>query len=665
MNRLFHFARRRVPAISRTERIALESGHPGIEQLAFAGTLNHRALQKYAPHALTAIDTTMLERAPALMRHVREYDILTQRRTPPDHPFWEHAKAHQFFGLIVPEEHGGMPMSRTGLSRLLQRLASCSASAAVHVMVPASLGPAELLAHYGTEAQKATFLPELARGAIPCFGLTSANAGSDAAGSMTDTGTSFVDEAGAVRIRLDCDKRYITLAPMADLVGLAFKLRDADGLLARACGRPVDGEITLALLRRGTPGLELGPRTDPLGVGFSNGTVQARGVVISVDDVIGGVEGLGEGWKCLMEALAAGRGIALPAGATGSSKMLCNAVGGYAALRRQFKVPIGQFEGVQEKLAGMAFRTMEMDSLVALMNCALDNGETPPVLSAILKQRTTELSRDVVQASMDIVAGSAICMGEQNFVAPAYLSNPVAITVEGSNTMTRSLLIFGQGIVRSHPRLLPLLHAIESHDRGAFSSEIMGMVADCARLLARAARWHSRLERHVHFFSLSASASLLMGGQLKKRECLSGRYADLLSGLIAGFAVEWHGRHQGLEPRFVAACQAEILHRLDTVSEDLVRNHPHGALHRALRWKCLAGESSPASDADRCYAATLLMDPASRVRQMFAEDVLLLHPNVRRIEDALREKDPVARANLVQEIIAVDVYHDKPTPARV
>ena len=652
-----------VPPMSRTERIALESGNPGVEKDVFAGTLDHTTLSRYTPAKLTPVDQTMLARAPALMRHVNEYDILTQRHTPPDHPFWDHAKKQQFFGLIVPEEHGGMPMSPTGLSHLLQRLASCSASAPVHVMVPASLGPAELLAHYGTEAQKQAFLPELAQGALPCFGLTSADAGSDAAGSMTDTGAAYLNDQGEVRLLLNCNKRYITLAPMADIVGLAFKLQDEEGLLTPLCGRSVDGEITLALLRRDTPGLELGPRTDPLGVGFSNGTVKATNVDISPqEDVIGGVQGLGEGWKYLMEALAAGRGIALPAGAAGSSKMLCNAVGGYAALRKQFKVPIGRFEGVQEKLADMAFKTYEIDSLVALMNCALDQGEKPPVLSAILKQRTTELSRDVVQHAMDIMAGSAICMGNQNFVAPAYLSNPIAITVEGSNTMTRSLLIFGQGVVRSHPHLLPLLNALENESQEEFSHHVRQMVAGCARLLLTRSGSGSPLEQHVRFFALSASASLLLGGELKQREFISGRYADLLSGIIAGFAVEWHGKHQQMDPPFIQACQGNILYRLDQICADLVQNHPHGAIHRALRWKCFSGPSTVVRDHSKAHAAHLLMDPHSILREMFARDILSLHPNVQRIEEALLEQDEARREALVQEIIQVDVY-PPPTPS--
>lgn len=283
------------------------------------------------------------------------------------------------------------------------------------------------------------------------------------------------------------------------------------------------------------PGLTLGAYSDPLGVGFVNGTVDARDIELSpAQDVIGGLHGVGHGWKFLMEALAAGRGIALPAGAAGSSKMLVCGVAGYAAIRKQFKLPLSAFEGVQEKLVDMALRTYEIDSMVAIMNAALDDGERPPVLSAILKQRTTELGRDVVMHAMDIVAGAAICMGPRNFVAPAYLSSPIGITVEGSNTMTRSLLIFGQGIVRSHPHLLDILTAIENDRRDDFARLLGQMLIDNAKLFATPRMAETPLEEFVHFFSLSSNASLVLGGELKRREFLSGRYADILSCLVSG-----------------------------------------------------------------------------------------------------------------------------------
>lgn len=659
MRRLFRFAAAKVPRISATERIALRSGTVGIEREAFAGTLSARTLlERYTPATPTANDVAMLGRVPDLLRTVDEYDTLRARGTPASHPFWAHARAHDFFGLIVPEEYGGTPLSSTGLSRLLQRLASCSASAPVHIMVPASLGPAELLVHYGTDAQRARWLPRLARGAIPCFGLTSLEAGSDAAGSMVDTGTVERGADGNVRLRLSCRKRYITLAPVADVVGLAFKVVDPDGLLGAQCGRPVDGEITLALVERGAAGLRLGERLDPLGVGFENGLVDAEDLVLCpVADVIGGLNGVGQGWKYLMEALAAGRGVALPAGAAGSTKMLTCATSGYAALRTQFKVPLIEFEGVQEKVAAMALATYEVDALVAVMNCALDAGERPPVLSAVLKQRTTELQRAVVQHSMDIVAGSAICMGPNNFVAPAYLSTPIGITVEGSNTMTRSLLIFGQGVVRSKPHLLEVLDAIEEGDEARFGAAVRDLATDTAWIAVRSTSANP-IEQYVRFFALSSTASLALGGDLKRREAISGRYADLLSLLLAGVATEWHAAHaaRGVPDWFVEAVRQDIASRLSLVSAELVRNHPHRWLHAALLWRTAGGRiRPPPTDRTLQRVAREVARPDSPLRELFLADTLAvtLHPNVRRIEEALRsgERDPQA----LRPIFEVDV----------
>lgn len=662
MTRIFRFAQRSVPKMSSTERIALRSGTAGIERAAFAGDMSLDTFKKYAPHPLTATDKRMLAKAPSLLSEVDEATILRQRVTPPDHPFWSHAKREGFFGLIVPDKYGGNHMSNTGLSKLLQALSSCSASVPVHIMVPASLGPAELLVHYGTAEQRERFLPRLARGAIPCFGLTSADAGSDAAGSMVDVGR-VVDTADGrgPKILLNCAKRYITLAPMADIVGIAFKLEDADGVMERACGRPVHGEITLALVERGRVGLTLGPYSDPLGVGFVNGTVEARDIELSpAEDVIGGLDGVGHGWKFLMEALAAGRGIALPAGAAGSSKMLVCGVAGYAAIRKQFKLPLSAFEGVQEKLVDMALRTYEIDSMVAIMNSALDDGERPPVLSAILKQRTTELGRDVVMHAMDIVAGAAICMGPRNFVAPAYLSSPIGITVEGSNTMTRSLLIFGQGIVRSHPHLLDILTAIENDRQDEFARLLSRMVIDNAKLFATPLLMAEPLEEFVHFFSLSSNASLLLGGELKRREFLSGRYADILSCLVSGFAMEWHARHvpENMRPTeaFLVACRMKVLHELQEACNELIDNHPHSFVHRMLYMRKVGSRSRhrPCSDGTKADVVEELTTYDSSLRRLFKRDILTLHPTIRLIEEALEHPD---RADVLRsEIIRTDVY---------
>ena len=657
MNKIFKLSKRMFPRISRTEQIALESGTPGFEKHAFDGTMTQRLLTKYKPSSLSQNDRDMIAKIPALVSTVDEHEIIRRRVTPKDHPFWKKAKDNNFFGLIVPDKYGGKQLTSTGLSSVLQRLSSVSASVPVHVMVPASLGPAELLTHYGTDRQREYFLPKLAAGAIPCFGLTSLHAGSDAAGSMTDTGTSFIRSDGSVGIRLQCDKRYITLAPVADIVGIAFKLQDPEGLLESLCGRKVDGEITLALLEKGILNLELGTYTDPLGVGFANGTVRANGVEINIDDVIGGANGLGEGWKFLMEALAAGRGIALPAGAAGSSKMLCNAVGGYCGIRKQFKTPIGKFEGIQEKLADMAIKTFEIDSMVSLMNCMLDAGERPPIMSAILKQRSTELGRDVVMHSMDIVAGSAICMGSQNFVAPAYLSSPIGITVEGSNTMTRSLLIFGQGLVRSHPRLLNIIHSIQSDNVDQFTHEVKHLVLENVKLAISPTFRLSRLDRFVHFFALSSNASLLLGGELKRREFISGRYADMLSYLVAGYSMQWHAENAKItESAICNAVQVRNLNRLMRCAEDLIENHPHSILHKMIYFRTVgSAQFKDVPDNVLSKIALEMQTNKSELRNLFDANVVSnLHCNIARINKALT--NPEAMESLHDEIMRVDTF---------
>lgn len=455
-------------------------------------------------------------------------------------------------------------------------------------------------------------------------------------------------------IELNCDKRYITLAPVADLVGIAFKIEDPDGTLASRCGRVVDGEITLALIERSRRGMAVGPHSDPLGVGFANGTIKCTNVNLNVEeDIIGGLDGAGKGWQFLMEALAAGRGIALPAGAAGAAKLLTNATAGYAALRVQFKQPLVAFEGVQEKLADMATKTYEIDSLVRAMNCALDSGERPPVFSAILKQRTTELGRDVTNHAMDILAGAAICMGPQNFAAPFYMSTPIGITVEGSNTMTRSLLIFGQGVVRSHPHLLDIIDSLEADKPYDFCDGVTRLVRDTL-LLFCSIRKRTPLEDYVRFFALSSTASLLLGGKLKRNEFLSGRYADMLSCILGGFAMRWHPRrHDALV--VAAAAEAHNLWRLQSIAQDLVANHPHRWVHAALYARCVWGSHKPMDDTSKSSIAAALATDGTPIRSVFDEDTLPdAHANVQRITKWLREPN----VELARQVLRVDTFED-------
>jgi acyl-CoA dehydrogenase len=612
----------------------------------------------------------MMNKIPGLLETIDEEEIIRNNYMESSHPFWEKAKKDKFFALNFSELYGGMPMSATGISRLLQRITSCTAVGSVHVMVPNSLGPGELLTHYGTQKQKDKYLPRLANGDIPCFGLTSPNAGSDAAGSMSDVGEIY-EKDGEIRIKITCDKRYITLAPVADIIGLAFKLSDPNNLLKNVRHQQisegglesVDGEITLALIERNTPGLEIGSRHDPLGVGFANGTI--RGTIdIGIDQVIGEQDGLGEGWKMLMECLAAGRGISLPAGAAGPAKMITNTVGGYARIRNQFKMPIAKFEGIQEKLSDMALRTLEIDAMVALMNSMLDNSESPPVISAILKYRTTECARQIINHGMDIMGGSAICRGKQNFMAPAYAANPVAITVEGSNVLTRSMIVFGQGINRSHPYIQPILESIENDNVDEFTNLLKATVSMNIQNLFMPQNIKTDLDRFGVFFSLGTNTSLLLGGKLKKMEYLSGRYADILSDLFYGYALHWHSSHQNIDKEVTRIAEKELLFRLQNSINDLIENHPHKTVHRALYRKTVGGahKFKNITDKERTFMSDQVTEK-SNLRDMFATDVLYGSENIERINETFSkfntgEWTESQLNDIRQQVIKVDEYDD-------
>lgn len=654
MRRVFEFAKRTLPRISQTERTALESGVAGVEKHAFTGRLSSASLiRKLSPAQIPASDISYVDAADTVARSTCGYRA-SERTTTRDDPSWSVLREAGYLGLIVPKEHGGAGISGAGLSSIIQRLASASAKSAIHTMVPASLGPAELVHNYGTPEQKKDLLPKLANGAIPCFGLTSTDAGSDAAGSMTDEGV-LVSKNGEPRIILNCNKRYITLAPVADLVGIAFKLRDPNSILNNLGINAKEGSIALAIVERGRTGLTIGPYSDPLGVGFANGTVTCTNLELKLDDIIGGEKGLDSGWKYLMECLAAGRGVALPASAAGSAKQLTNAVSGYACVREQFKRPIADFEGVQEKLARMARNTYEIVSLVEMTNAILASGSKPPVLSAIVKYKTTELARDVVNDAMDVVGGAGICMGEKNFVAEHYMSAPIGITVEGSNTMTRSLLIFGQGAVRSHPYALKLLHAVEKDDFSSFRAGVYGAIGMYSRLFFSLSGPGNG--PYVKFFALSSTLSLALGGELKKREFLSGRYADLLSDLMSYTAIEWHNAKLGDHGIVVRSSLDELQVKMNGTIRQLVDNHPHSFIHGVLAsWCGVTAVPNRSWDVHTSAVVDDLRRPGSQLRTLFDKDVLKIHPTVVLIDKAIRKEKGPERDALSRRIIETDVF---------
>ncbi len=473
------------------------------------------------------------------------------RDLPPE--VWQFILDKGFFGLIIPKHYGGYGFSALAHSQVIMKIAGCSYAAAVTVMVPNSLGPAELLLRYGTEEQKDYYLPRLAGGKeVPCFALTGPEAGSDAA-SIPDRGVVcrgvYAGEE-CLGIRLNWEKRYITLGPVATVIGLAFRLFDPDHLL----GETDDRGISLALVSASLPGITIGSRHDPLGIPFQNGPNRGKDVFVPLECIIGGRDGAGQGWRMLMEGLAAGRSISLPALSTGAAKLTARAVGAYARVRRQFRVPIERFEGVSEVLARIAGNTWLMDAARAVTCSAIDLGERPAVVSALIKYHCTELMRVVVNDGMDVMGGRGISMGPRNPIGRFYEAAPIGITVEGANILTRSMIIFGQGVIRCHPFILKEMQIMAGHDseKGAtefdalLGNHVAGSLANAARSLLHgltggrtanapdgpARRYFQAVSRLSASFALAADVALLtLGGKLKRRESISGRLADIFGRL--------------------------------------------------------------------------------------------------------------------------------------
>ncbi|MDE2090010.1 MAG: acyl-CoA dehydrogenase, partial [Gammaproteobacteria bacterium] len=598
-----------MPAMSQTEREALEAGTVGWDGELFSGRPRWKKLRAWPAPALSAAEQAFLDGpVEELCRRLDDWRITHEDYDlPPE--MWRFIKDHGLFGMIIPRRYGGLEFSALAHSSVVIKIASRSMTAAVTVMVPNSLGPAELLLHYGTEQQKSHYLPRLARGEeIPCFALTAPDAGSDAA-SMPDNGVicrgSFQGK-DIIGIRINWEKRYITLGPVATVLGLAFKLYDPDHLL----GDKEELGITLALIPTHTPGISIGRRHMPLNATFQNGPNSGTDVFIPLDWIIGGPERIGQGWRMLMETLAAGRSISLPALSTGAGKLACRATGAYARVREQFKTPIGYFEGVEEALARMAATTYMMDAARLVTASAVDRGERPAVISAIVKYQLTEAMRRVINDAMDIQGGSGICMGPRNLLGRAYQALPISITVEGANILTRSLIIFGQGAVRCHPFVLKEMQAVADTDpRRAsknFDHALFGHIgftlSNAARALflgltgarlspapgaGRVRRHYQHLTRMSAAFALTADVAMLtLGAALKRKEKLSGRLADALSHLYLASTVLRHFQDQGqLEadlPLVQWSCE-NALHHVQLSLDGVLHNLPNRFAARALR----------------------------------------------------------------------------------
>ncbi len=541
-----------LPAVSETEQAALDAGTVGLDAEIFEGKIDVAKLRATPARAFTDEEQAFLDGPTAqLCEMLDDWDIRAKRRDlPPE--VWSFIKEQGFLGMIIPKAFGGLEFSAHAQSEVVSRIASRSGAAAVTVMVPNSLGPGELLSHYGTDEQKQRYLPGLAKGEeIPCFALTGERSGSDAA-SMRDVGVvTHGDYQGqqVLGIRVSWDKRYITLAPVATLLGLAFYLTDPEGLL----GGDEDIGITVALVPRDHPGCVMGHRHDPAGGAFMNGPTWGKDVFIPMEFVVGGQAMLGQGWRMLMEQLAVGRAISLPAVGTTGTKSALRIISAYALVRRQFDIPIGKMEGIAAGLAEIAADAYVLEAARSLTNAYLGQGQKPSVLSAIFKYQATNRLRIALDHAMDIQGGKAICDGPSNLLLAAYQAVPVAITVEGANILTRSLITFAQGSLRGHPYLLKEIEALQSGDLAAFDEAMTGHVGWMGATKARAfwynltggwsvtvpsdvprplARHYRELARMTATFAhLSNVVLVSFGGGLKARQMVAGRMADCLSEL--------------------------------------------------------------------------------------------------------------------------------------
>ncbi|MBC7984869.1 MAG: acyl-CoA dehydrogenase [Candidatus Obscuribacterales bacterium] len=636
--------RRLLPSMSTTESEALEAGTVWWDGELFTGGPNWSKLAAAKTPQLTAEEQAFLDGpCEELCRMFDDWDT-THRRADMSPEVWSYLKTKGFFAMIIPKQYGGLGFSAYAHSCVLVKLASRSAIAGSTVAVPNSLGPAELLLHYGTDAQKNHYLPRLARGdEVPCFALTGPRAGSDAA-SLPDTGIvckGMFDGRETIGIKLNFSKRYITLAPIATVIGLAFKLYDPDKLLG---GELIDYGITCALIPRDTPGVTIGRRHFPLNVPFQNGPLAGHDVFVPLDFIIGGAKMAGQGWRMLVEQLSVGRCISLPSNATGASKAAVYTSGAYTRIRRQFSTSVGNFEGVQEALARIVGYTYIMDAARSVTAGAIDGGEKPSVPSTILKYHCTEMGRKVANDAMDVHGGKGICMGPKNYLARGYQVVPVAITVEGANILTRSLMIFGQGAIRCHPYVLKEMNAARDKDKHQgvkdFDAALFGHIgftfSNAIRSLLMAltlARFSSvpetgatkRFYQHINRFSASFAfatdvAMLTLGGYLKKKESLSARLGDVLSSLYLASMVLKHYDNQGRKeadlPLVEWACRT-LLYQAQEQLHGVMRNFPSGpiaALMRAIIFPRGRTYSAPSDNLAAQIVASVMTPSETRER---------------------------------------------------
>ena len=637
-----------LPRMSETEAAALEAGTVWWDGELFSSDPDWKRLFAFKPKDLTPEEQAFLDGpVDEVCGMVTEWEVNQAGDLPAE--VWAFLKEHGFFGLIIPTKYGGKGFSAIGHSAVIARLSTRSTVLAVTVMVPNSLGPAELLLHYGTEEQKDHYLPRLADGRdLPAFALTEPGAGSDAA-SMTSRGVvcrGTWEGEEVLGIRLTWEKRYITLSAVASVLGLAFQLEDPEGLI----GNRTHYGITCALIPTSLPGVQANERHDPLGLPFYNGPTRGKDVFVPLDSIIGGERNAGRGWRMLMDCLAAGRGISLPSLACGGGQLATRGTGAYASVRRQFGMPIGRFEGIEEPLARIAGTTYWLDATRRMTVGAIDAGEKPAVLTAICKRWMTEAMRDILTDAMDIVGGAGIVRGPRNIFSSGYVGSPISITVEGANILTRSMIVFGQGALRCHPFAQKEVAAAMAKDLGAFDKAFFGHVGFVfvggARsfLLALTgghlagspvggptAYYVKQITRLSASFAITADVAMgTLGGGLKRMEKLTGRLADVLAWLYIGSAVVHRFRTEGQPERDLASMRwaaQTALYNAEVALDGVLQNlpvRPAAALLRVLVFPFGTRMTPPSDRLGAKVARGILFDGPSR--EGLAPDVFLPSP---------------------------------------
>ena len=650
MKQVFNIAKKYLPRISDTEMIALKSGSVSLDRSIMNG--------KVDLNIFTNLKNTQTD---YLNSNVNDICSKLQYEKIFEGSVNENAlkvlNDNKAFSYIIPKKYDGLELPVETQSRVLVKLASINPSLAVTVMVPNSLGPGELLQHYGTDEQKNKYLPKLSSGEfIPCFGLTGPHNGSDAAGKI-DTGVVSKNSEGKIVIKVKLDKRYITLAPIANLMGVAISVSDPDNLLNSG----KEG-ITVALLeKKKYSKLKNNTYHNPMNVGFPNGTLKGE-IEIDIEDVIGGIDNIGNGWKMLMECLAAGRGVSLPASSLGGCLSAAYGITGYSMLRTQFNIPLIKMMGVQEKLYDVVYNTLIIDNSIRLTNALLDAGEKPSVLSAIMKQQTTNRAKTVIINSMEIHAGSGICKGPNNFLSKFYEAGPVGITVEGANILTRSLIIFGQGLNKSHPYISDLVESLQTNNQSKFNKtfknmigySIKGFVKSSFTNIVTTSDETKQLQNNTVMFSNLCNLISLMGGDLKRDQTTSGIMSDMFSQLYLGYAVLYNKKKINIDTKMYNICLRELNNEFHSSFIQLKENIP-SHIRVLTNISCRQPPKKYVSREDKKFMCNIIWKNAD-LKQYIEEQIYIKDNVLEKIKKAVEEKNPEKKETLINDIISAGEY---------